>query len=271
MEAERKYAKGLGRAFGGALLFVLPLLMTMEMWSLGGTMPAYRMLIFVLLSLPLLLGLSYFAGFEDAFRLKAEVLDAGAAFAVGVILSTVFLGLFGVLQGGLGDHEAVGKIALAATPAAMGALLASKQMGQQNDDEARDKSPSGLTGELFIMLAGALFLSFNMAPTEEMVLIAYKMSPVHALAVVAASLLVLHLFVYQLGFPGEDGRLKSGGALRTFAAFTAAGYAIAVGVSAYCLWTFGRFDGASDHEKVMMIVALSFPAALGAATARLVI
>jgi len=32
---DRAYIRDLGRAFGGALLFSLPLLMTMEMWALG--------------------------------------------------------------------------------------------------------------------------------------------------------------------------------------------------------------------------------------------
>ena len=35
VETSADYARGLARACGGALLFALPLLMTMEMWSLG--------------------------------------------------------------------------------------------------------------------------------------------------------------------------------------------------------------------------------------------
>jgi Putative integral membrane protein (DUF2391). len=33
--SDRDYAIGLARAFGGTVIFGLPLLMTMEMWSLG--------------------------------------------------------------------------------------------------------------------------------------------------------------------------------------------------------------------------------------------
>ncbi|WP_426042100.1 DUF2391 family protein, partial [Brevundimonas sp. TWP2-3-4b1] len=56
------YARGLARAFGGALIFAFPLLMTMEMWSLGFTITPLRLLVFLGLSLPLLFGLSYYAG-----------------------------------------------------------------------------------------------------------------------------------------------------------------------------------------------------------------
>ena len=42
------YIRDLGRAFGGALLFSLPLLMTMEMWALGFGAPPERRLIYLL-------------------------------------------------------------------------------------------------------------------------------------------------------------------------------------------------------------------------------
>ena len=48
-------------------------------------------------------------------------------------------------------------------------------------------------------------------------------------------------------------------------------YGIALIISAYVLWTFGRMDGASLEQTVTMIAVLGFPAALGAAAARLVI
>ncbi len=34
-ETNKAYAVGLARAFGGAVIFAFPLMMTLEMWSLG--------------------------------------------------------------------------------------------------------------------------------------------------------------------------------------------------------------------------------------------
>ncbi len=269
--ANRRYGKSLARGFGGALLFVFPLLMTMEMWQLGFAMDRTRLLIFLILSLPVLLGLSYYAGFEPTFRLKDEILDALAALGVGVLLSAAVLGLFGVLHGQHPASETIGKIALATAPAAMGALLAGKQLGGPDADEMRPKADGGYLGELFTMMVGALFLAFNVAPTEEMVLIAYQMGAGQALALIVLSLALLHAFVYRLGFPGEDLRRGSRKFRTTFLTFTAPGYAIAVLVSLYALWTFGRLDGVSTHEAATMAAVLGFPAALGCATARLVI
>lgn len=271
-QANRSYAQGLARAAGGALIFALPLLMTMEMWWLGGfSMDRPRLLIFLLLSLPMLLGLSYFAGFEPTFRPKDEVLDALAAFGVGFVLSAVMLAMFGVLRAGLAPAELTGKIAICAVPAAIGALLAGKQFARRDENEGRGKADAGFLGVLFQMMVGALFLAFNVAPTEEMVLISYLMGPQHGVLLILASVLLLHLFVYALGFAGEERRRRSGGLLQTFAAYTLPGYAIALAVSVYCLWTFGRLDGVALHEQATMAVVLAFPAALGAATARLVI
>ena len=271
MSANAAYGQALARAFGGALLFSFPLLMTMEMWSLGVSVDRVRMLIFLLLSLPMLLGLSYFAGFEPTFRLLDEVLDALAAFAVGVILSFVLLLTFGVLSPDrLMTHETLGKVALCAVPAAIGALLAGKQFGGRGLGE-REKADAGPPGELFLMAVGATFLAFNVAPTEEMILIAYQMGPIQALLLMLASIALLHVLVYRLGFPGEEKRRQIGGAARTFISFTAPGYGVALAVSFYLLWTFGRTEGVAPHEIANMIIVLGFPASLGAATARLVV
>ena len=269
--ANASYGRALSRAFGGALLFSFPLLMTMEMWSLGMAVERWRLLAFLVLALPMLIGLSYFAGFEPTFRLKDEVLDALAAFGVGFLLSAALLAIFGVLRiDEIATHSALGKVSLCAVPAAVGALLAGKQLGERGPGD-REKAQAGSLGELFLMAVGAAFLAFNVAPTEEMILIAYQMGPIATLLLMAASIGLLHVFVYQLGFPGETRRREAGGFMRTFVAFTAPGYGVALLMSLYLLWTFGRTDGVAAHEIASMTIVLGFPAAIGAATARLVV
>lgn len=271
LDANAVYGRALSRAFGGALLFSFPLLMTMEMWSLGVAVERWRLLAFLVLTAPMLIGLSYYAGFEPTFRLKDEVLDALAAFGVGFLLSAVLLAIFGVLSlEEVGAQSGMGKVALCAVPAAVGALLAGKQLGERAPGD-REKAGAGPLGELFLMAVGAAFLAFNVAPTEEMILIAYQMGPLATLLLAAASIGLLHLFVYQLGFPGETRRREAGGFARTFVAFTAPGYGVALLMSLYLLWTFGRTDGVALHEIATMTIVLGFPAAIGAATARLVV
>ncbi|MGH6912830.1 MAG: DUF2391 family protein, partial [Geminicoccales bacterium] len=58
--------KGLGRALGGALIFSLPMLMTMEMWWLGFYMDRWRLSIFTVVTVALLVGLAHYRGLRKA-------------------------------------------------------------------------------------------------------------------------------------------------------------------------------------------------------------
>ncbi|OYX31462.1 MAG: hypothetical protein B7Y99_10005 [Caulobacterales bacterium 32-69-10] len=265
------YARGLGRAFGGALLFALPLFMTMEMWWLGGfAVPRERLLLFVVASLPMLVGLAYFAGFEKTSNLLDDGLDALAAYGVGFLLSLAALGLLGAIFAGDALPADLGCVALCAVPAAIGALLATTQFSSR-DGQGAERRSCNYPGALFLMGVGAVFLAFNIAPTEEVALISYRMGPWRALALVVASIALLHVIVFLVGFPGQDRRRGARTPIQRLAVYTLPGYAICLLLSAYCLWTFGRLDGVGLGERVTMIAVLSFPAALGAATARLVI
>jgi putative integral membrane protein (TIGR02587 family) len=262
--------KSLGRAFGGALLFALPLLMTMEMWWLGFYLDRLKIALFVVLLLPTLVGLSYYSGFRETFDLKEDAIDALVAFAVGMVMSAIFLTLFGVLRIDMSPDTILGKTILLTVPASIGAILASKQLGQREGNQQEVQTAS-YPGELFIMATGALLLAFNVAPTEEMVLIAYKMTAWHALVLALLTILIMHAMVYTVGFRGQETGPEGARFWRLFYHFTIVGYAIALLVSTYVLWTFGRFEGGSFNMMVMAAVVLAFPAGVGAAVSRLVV
>jgi putative integral membrane protein (TIGR02587 family) len=273
MSANRDYAMGLGRAFGGAILFGLPLLMTMEMWSLGVTTHPLRLLLFLALNFWVLVVLSRFGGFEPTSSMAEDLLDALAAYAVGIIASAMVLALFGLFRFDTPLNELAGMVAVQAVPASFGAMLARKQLGtgDRQKDEDQETRAEGYDGQLFLMLAGSLFLAFNVAPTEEISLIGFKMTPWHSLALIAASLLLLHLLVFAVGLSGQKERPQGYGARRLFLAYTVPGYGIALLVSLYVLWTFGSTDGESFEALAGSVIVLGFPGAIGAAIARLVI
>ena len=272
--ALRAALRDLGRALGGAILFAVPLLMTMEMWQLGGAMDRLRLALFMLATIPILFGLSYYSGFERTKTRREDLIDTFVAYGVGFVASAAILTVLAMIGPAMPMEEVLGKIGIQAVPASIGAMLARKQLqgGEMSDpdkEESRRRATYG--GELFLMLAGAIFVAFNVAPTEEMILIAYTMTPWHAIALAVLSLAALHAFVYTVGFAGQEARPEDAGFWRTFLHFTVAGYGIALLVSLYTLWTFERTDGTSPEVIAMMVVVLGFPAALGAATARLII
>ncbi|RYD67063.1 MAG: TIGR02587 family membrane protein [Sphingomonadales bacterium] len=271
--SNRDYAHGLARACGGAVIFGLPLLMTMEMWSIGLYVHPLRLLLFIVLNFLVLIFLSRFGGFEKTSTLIEDVLDALAAYAVGILSSTAILSLFGLLSFDMPLDEVTGVIAIQSVPASFGAMIARKQLtgGEADDDEDKAARSAGYGGQLFLMLAGALFFAFNVAPTEEMILIGFKMSDWQTLMLMLLSMLVLHLLVFAVGFPGQEHAPEGYGVARRFLIFTVPGYAIALLVSLYVLWTFGRVDGAALSSVVSTLVVLAFPGAIGAAIARLVV
>jgi putative integral membrane protein (TIGR02587 family) len=271
-EADRTFFVGLGRAFGGAVLFSLPLLMTMEMWWLGFYLDRVKLVLFMLVMIPMLVALDYFSGFEETASWREDLEDGMTAYGVGLAASLVILLLFGIVDFGQPLREIVGKVAIQSVPASFGAVLANSQLaGSQDGAKKERKEAAGYGAQLFIMAAGAVFLAFNVAPTEEMVLISFVMTPWHGLALVAASLVMMHGFVFASGFRGSPAVVRGTPAWSLFLRHTVVGYVVALAVSAYVLWTFGRLEDGTTSSYLMMTIVLGFPAALGAAAARLII
>lgn len=270
--ATHHFGVGLARAVGGAMIFALPILMTREMWSLGFYMNRVRLAILIVVTLPLLVGLSHFSGFEDTFDFVEDLVDALVAYAVGFVTAAVILLLLGVLGSGQSLDEIVGKLALQAVPGSIGALLAQSTFGQRSEEhEEKRERPSGYWSQIFLMGVGALFLAFNIAPTEEIVLLAYLMTPWHIAGLALLSIFAMHAFVYAVDFSGGHELAQGHGMWSVFLRYSVVGYAVALLISAYLLWTFGRVDATSLHESVTTVLVLAFPASIGAAAARLIL
>ncbi len=265
----RTFLVGLGRAFGGALIFALPILMTMEMWQFGFVMEPLRMALLLAVTVPLLVRLSRFEGFRKTAALSDDIADALVAIAVAAVTVVAVLGFLGELEPGMGLRELIGKVAVQIVPASIGAMLAQNQLGGGKDARRQPEPTYG--GELFLMVVGALFLSFSVAPTEEVVLIAYRLSATQELMLAGFSIALMHGFVYGFEFGGTERPAPGEGFLSVFARYTVAGYALVFLVSLAILWTFGRTDGVSLEEILSTALVLSFPGAIGAAAARLIL
>lgn len=270
--ADRAFLKGLARAFAGALIFALPMLMTMEMWALGFTMEPLKLALLLAVLVPLLTGMSRFGGFKASAVWRDDVVDAFVAIAISCLAAVVILATFGVLGLGMSLDEVIGKVAIQAVPGSIGAMLARSQLAVHEDDpsEERRRHPS-YTGELFLMAVGALFLSLNVAPTEEVILIAFQMGPAQEVALAVLSLVLMHGFVYAIDFRGQHEVGEIVTFWSVFLRFTVVGYAIVLAVSIYLLWTFGRTAGIPVDSVLGAAIVLGLPGAIGAAAARLVL
>lgn len=277
LNGTRRFLLGLARGAAGALIFGLPMLMTMELWFLGFYMERYRLLLLLLANIPLLVVLAQRIGFEATFTWPQAIRDAMIAYGIAILMSAVVLTLMGIVKVGMPPADIVGMVAIQAVPASIGALLGRSQLGGQQDeagaedDETETQATTSYGRELFLMAIGALFLSLNVAPTEEIILISYKMTPWHAIATLALSILIMHGFVYAVAFRGSHELSEGTPAWHALVRFTFPGYIIAVAISLYVLWTFGRLDDVTSAQILMSAIVLSFPGSIGAAAARLIL
>lgn len=267
----RDFLVSLARAFGGALFFSLPMLMTMEMWEQGVTISPLRLVLFLAITLPVLTGLSWYSGFEPTETLKDDLVDAFVAYAIGFCTSALMLSLLGVIERSMPTQELVTLISLQSIPASIGALLAQSQFGIRTTEEEQKKEDTGYWGELFLMFAGAVYLGLNLAPTEEVLMIGYQLTAWQGIVLLLFSLVLIHAFVYSLQFRGQDVFPEGASFGLVFIRFTVVGYAIALLMSWYILWTFGRSDGLSLNQNLMITIILALPASIGAAAARLIL
>lgn len=200
------------RAFSGAFLFGIPLLLTMEMWWLGETSGTGQLL---LVTIVMLLANFWFAaavGFRRESSLYSKIEQAIDAVAVGVVAAIVVLAVLNELSLEQSLHTLVGKIVFQALPLSLGASLAnavfdrggSRDGDDLDDADSKDGPSPGVWKALFNDLGataiGAIFIAAAIAPTEEVLMLAGRMSLFHLLALIALTLGLGYIVVFASGF-----------------------------------------------------------------------
>src|SRR5687767_14756913 len=204
---------------------------------------------------------------DNALVTSKDVLDGLAACGIGVPAAGMVLFLFDII-GPCMSADAINRtIAIQAAPAGFGAMVAHLEL---DEPEARvgPSHPHGFANTAFLMAVGALYLCSSLASTEEMMLIAYKMSTWQIGGLMLFSLIMMQLFD-EYALEEDLGSASGRSAWSSAIAMTCIGYTIALSISVYILWTFGRTDGLAPTQLIKEMIVLGFPAALGAGAARL--
>jgi putative integral membrane protein (TIGR02587 family) len=199
-------------------------------------------------------------------------MDALSAFGIGFFTSAAILYFFNIINAEMSTGEVLGKISIQSVPASIGAVFARGVLSTEKKEEQKLRRRELIyLSELFLMAAGALFLAFNLSPTEEMLLISLRTTDWHVFGLIILSILIMHAFVYSIDFRGKEDIPEDTTNVGLFFRFTLTGYSIVLLMSIYILWTFGRTDLMSLRHILMSAVVLSFPGSIGAAAARLII
>ena len=268
------------RAFGGAFLFGVPLLYTQEMWNIGSSLGVWHLMALLALTFFALIALAHVSGFRsDAAKdhFATDVEEAVEALAVGAIGSVVVL----VALARLGPADPLDQwvrfIALQTVPLSVGAALGNALLADRgslgNDDAASEGSEArAVIVDVAATAFGAFFLCFNIAPTEEVQLLASEATLIHLVALMVLSLLIGYAIVFEAEFIGIGKRRAQAGPFQHPITETTLSYCVSLGVAALTLMALGRMElGDPLRDIVAQTVVLGLPATIGGAAGRLVV
>lgn len=273
----RKSLKEYARGVAGGLLFSFPLLYTMEVWWAGFIAEPLDLLLLIGVTYLLLLGYNRFAGMHPDASWPSVFIDSIEEMGIGLIMSFIVLLMLNRIQlTGVMVDELMGKVIIEAMAISIGVSIGTAQLSTEEDDaeqqsNAHQPNLRDSKRALFVLgLCGAIVIGGNAAPTEEIMMIALEATPTHILAMALGSLALSIVVVYFSDFRGTAG-LDSKNLLYNITFDTCLSYLTALGASAFILWFFGKFDGASFWVCMSQVIVLGVLASLGASAGRLLI
>lgn len=266
----KEYARGLI----GGLLFSLPMIYTMEMWWAGFIVSSERLIVYFITGIFVLLTYNHYVGIRKSHTFWEGISESIEEMGIGLLLTVFILWLTERIAPGMSLKEVTGKIIVEAVTVAIGISVGKAQLGGSGDDDSDDeedlRKPHLYRG-IGIALCGALLVSSNIAPTEEVVVIALEAPVLKIIIIAVLSIILAGVVLYYSNFTGSKMWVAAPQNISDILFGTIMTYAVALVSSAFLLWFFDRFSGLGLYGMVAETVILSFPSALGASAGRLLI
>ncbi|QAA80264.1 TIGR02587 family membrane protein [Aequorivita sp. H23M31] len=276
--------KEYGRGLTGGLLFSLPMLYTMELWWAGFNTDPFPLTVYFLVGLFLLMVYNYYVGIRHEHTIWEGLMESAEEMGLGLILTLFILWVTQRITDQMSIQEITGKIVVEAVTVAIGISVGKSQLGRDEEAEIKEEEKDedkkmlvksnaepNLLRTLNISLCGAILIASNIAPTDEVIVIALE-TPAYKLFLIALlSIGIGGAVLYYINFTGSSRWVSKPSSLVGVFSGTLIMYAVSLVASAFMLWFFGRFENISLYTMVSEIVVLGFPAALGASAGRLLI
>ncbi len=265
----------------GGFLFGIPLLYTMEVWWIGSLVKPEKMMLILGIAYIIVFFLNRTAGFRTLKGIRAidAAMDSVEALAIGIICTTFTLILLREITFKTNLHEAVGKILFESVPFTLGVALANqvlngdRYINNQSQNKSQDNGGLHATiSDIGATLIGAMVVAFNIAPTDEVPMLAAAVSGPWLLGIIAVSLVVSYGIVFESGFANQQKRMQQQGIFQRPLSETVMTYLIALLTAAFMLWFFQRLN-LDDPWKIWLkqSLILGLPATIGGAAGRLAI
>ncbi len=276
------------RGISGGFLFGIPLLYTMEVWWIGSYSEPLRLLIALAATFVIVFLLNRTAGFRksECIRPLDAVTDSVEAIAIGLVCATCVLILLQEITRETPLQEALGKTIFESVPFTIGVAVASQFLSGSPDesqtqasggqrDQAKYQPKDGLNSTLADIgatLIGAVFIAFNIAPTDEVAMLSAAISPPWLLAIIAASLLISYAIVFEAGFANQEKRQQQLGIFQRPLSETVVSYLVSLVGAVFMLWFFQQLSFEDPWPLwLSYTLILGLPATIGGAAGRLAV
>ncbi|MGL5062117.1 MAG: TIGR02587 family membrane protein [Microcoleus sp.] len=265
------------RGASGGFLFGIPLLYTMEVWWIGShTEPEQMLGAIATIAIATLL-LTRTEGFRKTkdIRWRDAAKDAVEAIAIGIASAAFVLFLLQEITPETPLQETLGKIIFEGLPFALGVALANGFLSgdrYQSSDGENEPNINPTVADIGATLIGATIIAFNIAPTDEVPMLAAAISPPWQLAIIAASLLISYCIVFAAGFTYQAKRHQQQGIFQRPLSETIMAYLVSLAASVLMLFFFHKLSF-SDPRSIWLnyTLVLGLPATIGGAAGRLAV
>ena len=263
------------RACAGALLGALPLLFTMEMWWYGRAVSEPTLLGMMAVAGGVVVLSILFGGFRRG-RVSHLGIDTLIVFGIGITISALTLLVVGQIHPGRTPLSAAARIiALEAIPCAIGAALAMTQFRPRDGDTKNvDRHIDRLSQDrqkVLATLVGGVFFAFNVAPTDELRMMAMEAEPIHFPLIVLFSLLVSYIIVFEADF-AERPKGYATGAMSYPLGETMVSYVLSLGVSYAFRAGFGHLTTETPfYTQITTTVVLGYVTTIGGSAGRVLV
>ncbi|MBD1912642.1 MULTISPECIES: TIGR02587 family membrane protein [unclassified Leptolyngbya] len=283
-QAWKAEAEDLVRGACGGFLFGIPLLYTMEMWWIGSFVSPPMILGALVVTYIVVFLLNRTEGFRhvQGNGSRQAAIDSVEAIALGLLCTALILVLLQEITLRTPMDEALGKLVYESLPFTLGIALANQFLRGDRNTESNSNTPASTaqpSGELYATfsdigatLIGSTIIAFNIAPTDEVPMLAAAIPIPWLLGIIVISLLISYGIVFEAGFAKQQQRMQQKGIFQRPLGETIAAYLISLAAAAVMLWFFQQLQF-SDPWSVWLryTLVLGLPATIGGAAGRLAI
>ncbi|HBB31717.1 MAG TPA: TIGR02587 family membrane protein [Cyanobacteria bacterium UBA8803] len=277
------------RGISGGFLFGIPLMYTMEVWWIGSHVEPPLLLAALAATYLVVFLLNRTEGFRNRSSggLRDDAMDSVEALAIGILCTTFMLILLRRITWDTSLDEMLGKVIFESVPFSIGvalsrSLLNGDRVGSNQVQETKPKTASHsqrnkvnvkeTMGDISATLIGATIVAFNIAPTDEIPMLAAATSPPWLIAILVSSLLISYNIVFVAGFINQHKRHQQLGLFQTPETETVICYLVSLLASVLMLWFFHQLTF-NDPWFLWLryTLLLGLPATIGGAAGRIAI